>query len=153
MKSTSVGIARYVGSYIKKQIMHRIPEDKGARLIRFINFKPGDRKASSRLAWNNDRAWLWRQKVGQWAREFGMHSMQEISDRCGPRWAYLFQEQILGTHLRNVIYPSLAAAHQAGDLVASHEGRKWNALAEMERSGRTVGTILLRKLEEASYVR
>lgn len=134
VRSTAEGIARYVGSYIKKQILHRIGADKGARLIRFMNYGPGDRKASSRLAWNSDRAWIWRQKVEAWARLFGMCEYDQIAERCGPRWAYVFGSQILGMELdSSTIYPSQAAAVESSRQWIARQATGWNAKMEAER--------------------
>ncbi len=143
VKSTAEGIARYVGGYIKKHVGHRAASDKGKRMIRFLNYGAGDRKASSRLAWNSERSWLWRQKVGVWAKRFKLGSMDDIKDVCGPRWAYLFQQQILGQHLAaDTVAPSERAAVEAIDQWVSYEARIGNAKFG-ERQQQFERTVLL----------
>lgn len=122
VKSNAEGIARYVGSYLKKHVAQRRAEDKGARLVRFVNYGQTERVASSRLAWANDNGWLWRQKVNAWATVLGMHSMEELSERCGPRWAYLFKDQIMGTRL-DAVCPSLRIAMESADATCRREAK------------------------------
>jgi hypothetical protein len=45
VKSNAEGISRYVGKYISKHVTQRRAEDKGARVVRFIGYKPGMRRA------------------------------------------------------------------------------------------------------------
>lgn len=139
--TTAEGIAQYVGSYIGKHVGCRIAEDKGKRLIRFMNYRVGDRKASSRLAWANERSWIWRQKLGAWAMRFGMASMDEIKAEYGPRWAYTFQEDILGMTLPvGTMYPSMAAAVASGEQHQAREQKRATALLSVDdtRCTRTV---------------
>ena len=110
VKSNQEGIARYVGKYISKHVRERLLEDKVARLVRYLGFKPGERTAHTRFAWNSDGAWLWRQKVGAFAREYGLRDLDEISRVCGKRWAWFLQERILEQELHGVVYPSYACA-------------------------------------------
>lgn len=146
--STAEGVARYVGSYIKKQIMHRVPEDRGAKLVRLVNYKPGERKATSRFAWNTERAWLWRQKVATWAKYCGFESMEEVSE-LSPRWAYLFMEQILEMELpAGTVYPSRELAEEDGFRTCAGELRRMNVHLGHNRSGRATASYLLNKERE-----
>jgi hypothetical protein len=99
VKSTAEGIARYVGKYISKHVSQRLPEDKGARVVRFIGYKPGMRRAWCRFSWNTDNGWLWRHKLAAFAKRFGLTDMNQIKRRFGPRWGYHLQAQILGERL------------------------------------------------------
>jgi hypothetical protein len=94
IKSTAWGIARYVGGYVKKHIDKRSPEDKGARVVRFIGFKPGTRRASSRFAWNTVNGWLWRHKVKAFAAKLHVRDYEELRRLFGPRWCYFWQGEI-----------------------------------------------------------
>jgi len=110
VKSTAEGIARYVGKYVSKHIGQRMEADKGARVVRFIGFKPGDRRVSSRFGWNSDGAWLWRRKVEQFCKENRLFGMTDLVRLFGRRWAWHLQALILETELgSDVVYPSLKA--------------------------------------------
>jgi hypothetical protein len=101
-----------VGKYISKHVRERSESDKGARLVRYLGFKPGDRKAHCQFAWNNDNAWLWRNKLGAFAKEHGFSDVGQITSTLGKRWAWFLQERIMRQELRGVVYPSLACARR-----------------------------------------
>lgn len=109
VRSNAEGIARYVGKYISKHIGNRKPEDKGARLVRYFGYRPGQRVAGPAFHWHNDNSWLWRMKLKQWATRKGFKDTDEIKALWGPRWCFLLQNEILAEKLDNVVYPSLAA--------------------------------------------
>ena len=113
VKSTAEGIARYVGKYISKHVTQRLKEDKGARVVRFIGYKPGDRTASCRFSWNSGNAWLWRQKLGAYAKRVGASDMTALKRVYGPRWAYYLKEEILVESLEGVVFPSFTVAQRA----------------------------------------
>ena len=87
VKSTAEGIARYVGKYISKHVTQRLAEDKGARVVRFIGYKPGTRRACCRFAWNTDNGWLWRQKLARFAARQDITNLDHMKRRFGRRWA------------------------------------------------------------------
>lgn len=95
VKSTAEGVARYVGKYISKHVEQREESDKGARVVRFFGYGKGERRASSRFAFNTERAWVWRQKVAIWAARQGVETMAELSQVFGPRWAWFFHDEIM----------------------------------------------------------
>jgi hypothetical protein len=108
VKSTAEGIARYVGKYVSKHIGERSESDKGARVVRFIGYKPGDRKFCSRFAWNTDNSWLWRQKVQAFSARHGLWSYRHLTQIFGKRWAFFLCESILATELSaKVAFPSM----------------------------------------------
>jgi len=116
VKSTAEGIARYVGKYVSKHVGERSEKDKGARVVRFIGYKPGDRKFSSKFSWNTDRAWLWRRKVEAFCHQHGYRNTDDLALDFGPRWAYRLQETILGIKLgEGVVWPSLELGMQLAD--------------------------------------
>jgi hypothetical protein len=107
VKSTAEGIARYVGKYVSKHIGEREESDKGARVVRFIGYKPGERKFCSRFAWNTDNSWLWRQKVKAFSARHGLWSYRHLTQIFGKRWAWFLADSIMATELSaKVAYPS-----------------------------------------------
>ncbi|HEY3853543.1 MAG TPA: hypothetical protein VGO67_04025 [Verrucomicrobiae bacterium] len=111
IKSTAEGISKYVGKYIAKHIDARIEADKGARLVRYLGYRRGERSFHPHMMFNSEHAWLWRQKVNAFASYYGITDMEDFKKRCGPRWCYIFQDAILHTALPpGTVYPSLALA-------------------------------------------
>jgi len=109
VKSTAEGIARYVGKYVSKHISQREERDLGARVVRFIGFKPGDRIAGAQFAWNTDGGWLWRHKLAAWCKSHGIADMDELKAAYGARWAWRLKEEIMATSVGSVSYPSESA--------------------------------------------
>jgi hypothetical protein len=105
VKSNNEGIACYVGKYISKNVRERLLADKGARLVRHIGFKPGDRTARTKFGWNTENAWLWRHKLKAFALRKGFTNTDEIAKIYGPRWCYHLQEEILRERV-NETFPS-----------------------------------------------
>lgn len=116
VKSTVEGIARYVGKYVSKHIEQREERDKGARVVRFIGYRPGDRRISARFAWNTENGWLWRQKVGAWCKSHGIENLGELQERVGPRWAWRLKEEILATRIDGLVFPSREALDRAEEM-------------------------------------
>jgi hypothetical protein len=114
VKSTADGIAYYLGGYIGKHVRHRLDFDKGARLVRYGGYGPGDRKASARLAWNTDNAWLWRHKLAAFAQRMGLKDFADLQKAFGPRWAWHLQGAIIAEHITGV-FPSEAVARRSVD--------------------------------------
>jgi hypothetical protein len=110
VKSNAKGISRYVGKYISKHITQRLAEDKGARVVRFIGYKPWMRHASRKFSWNTTNGWLWRHKVAAFAGRYQLTGMEQMKMFFGPRWAYHLQVQILCQGLEGVVFPSRTAA-------------------------------------------
>ena len=110
VRSCAEGIARYVGKYISKHVRARSGQDKGARLVRYLGYGPGDRRASSRFAWNTDNGWLWRTKLKAFAERNGARSTDDLVKLFGPRWAYRLQAEILAERLDGVVHPSRRCA-------------------------------------------
>lgn len=113
VKSNAEGIARYVGKYISKHVGQRLAQDKGARVVRFIGYKPGTRKASSRFSWNTINGWLWRQKVSAYLKRVGVADLGQLKIFYGHRWAYHLRGEILGETLEDKAFPSHTALQRA----------------------------------------
>jgi hypothetical protein len=112
VKSTAEGIARYVGKYVSKHVGQRLQEDKGSRVVRFIGFKAGDRRCSSRFSWNTDNAWLWRHKLKAWAARQDIEDTDQLKALFGPRWAHFLAPTILAMPIEDC-FPSQTAAMKA----------------------------------------
>lgn len=110
VKSNAEGISRYVGKYISKHVTQRRAEDKGARVVRFIGYKPGMRRACCRFSWNTDNAWLWRHKTAMFAARHGLKDIGQMKKFFGSRWAYRLQKRIIGEYLEGLVFPSRKAA-------------------------------------------
>lgn len=87
------GAARYVAKYITKATETRLPEDKGARLVRFIGYtKQGEGTSRVRLstgwAWNTKGARVQRAKFAWAARRMGLVDEDEAKEVLGRHWAY-----------------------------------------------------------------
>lgn len=88
IKKTADGIAKYVGKYVAKHIGQRLPEDKGARLVRYSR---GTNRASTRFAWNTLGAYMWRAKLGTFCRMLALNSdnyQQFLKEWFGRNWVY-----------------------------------------------------------------
>ena len=98
IKSTSEGIARYVGKYISKNVQNRPVEDKGTRLV---NYSGDSRNASTRFMLVNEGSLNWRNKTKVFckliAKAKGLPPLNpdNISKYLGKRWAYEWREFIL----------------------------------------------------------
>lgn len=98
VKSTSEGIARYVGKYISKNVQNRPVDDKGTRLV---NYSGDSRNSSTRFMLLNEGSENWRNKVKIFskliAKAKGLPPLNErnISIHLGKRWAYEWREFIL----------------------------------------------------------
>ncbi len=101
IKTNADGISYYVGGYIRKHLENRLPEDKGARLIRFIGYKPGDRAVSRKFSWNSDGGWLWRQKAKIFSQndDLPLPNAGALLQKYGPRWAFILQDKIFETRM------------------------------------------------------
>ena len=102
MRENGEALGRYLGAYLQKDWMHRWPEDKGARCVRYFGHwskeprRQGDRRRgppfNSRFGWMTPRSRAWREMVKQTVmvlRYNGAQFTEEtIKDVLGPRWAW-----------------------------------------------------------------
>ena len=142
VKSCAEGIARYVGKYISKHVRERVEGDKGARLVRYLGFGQGGRKASCRFGWNNDNGWLWRHKLATYAERNGARDTEDLVKIFGPRWAYRLQGEILAERIDEV-HPSRRVAERSYALHANAEGAREVARERYERGKTFARTIQL----------
>ena len=111
VKSTADGIARYVGKYLAKHIGNRLQSDKGARVIRFLGFRPEQRKANRKFSWNTTGGWLWRMKLKEFCRLHHFADTSAVGRKFGPRWAYHLQDMIARTVLpAGIVYRNQSVA-------------------------------------------
>jgi len=97
VRSTSEGIAKYVGKYISKHIEKRIDLDKGVRLVAYSK---GARHATTRFSWASKGSAEWRRKVATFVGAnhayglIGEPTFAGMREVFGPRWCYRFREQV-----------------------------------------------------------
>jgi hypothetical protein len=99
IKKTAEGIAKYVGKYISKHISQRLPEDKGARLVRYSK---GTNRVGTRFAWASPGAGMWRAKLGTFCRMMNLNSdnyTQFLGEWFGKNWVYHLRPLILSIKL------------------------------------------------------
>jgi hypothetical protein len=99
VRSTIEGIAKYVGKYIAKNIESRLPEDKGARLVRYSK---GSKAGNNRFMFHSEGSSEWRRKVAIFVEilkhrypDETIEELTDISRLIGKRWAYRNREYIL----------------------------------------------------------
>ncbi len=88
IKKTADGVAKYISKYVAKHIGQRLPDDKGARLVRYSR---GTNRASTGFAWNTLGAYMWRAKLGTFCRMLGLSSdnyQQFLKEWFGRNWVY-----------------------------------------------------------------
>ncbi len=102
MRENGEALGRYLGTYLRKDWEHRLPEDKGARCIRYFGHWSKDRKQpgerpkppvyNSRTGWLTPRARVWREMVKQVVivlKSKGANITEEnMKDIAGRRWAW-----------------------------------------------------------------
>ncbi len=94
IKKTADGVANYISKYISKHIGQRLPEDKGARLVRYS--KQANR-VGIRFSWVTPGAFMWRAKLGAFCRMLKLtpdNYKECLREWFGRNWVY---------HLRPVI--------------------------------------------------
>jgi hypothetical protein len=102
MRENGEALGRYLGTYLRKDWEHRLPEDKGARCLRYFGHwsktpkQPGERPAKppfgSQVGWLTPRACAWREMVKQMVIVLNSKgaNLTEVSmkDIAGQRWAW-----------------------------------------------------------------
>jgi len=95
VKSTSEGIAFYVGKYVSKHVDGRRPEDKGVRLV---EYGKAARNWNSRFAWHTPKAQYFRQKVAAIAKEIQVED-GGMAKALGTNWSFKYRFEIRRTIL------------------------------------------------------
>jgi hypothetical protein len=102
MRENGEALGRYFGAYLGKDWEHRLPEDKGARCVRYFGhwsktarIKGARRKGppfNSRFGWMTPRARAWRELVKQVVLVLNSQGANigeaSIKDILGPKWAW-----------------------------------------------------------------
>ena len=129
IKKTAEGVAKYVGKYIAKHIGQRLPEDKGARLVRYSK---GTNPVGIRFSWASPGGYMWRSKLGTFCRMLGLNPDNHktfLKEWFGKNWVY---------HLRPLIDSiKLPEFHQPKESVESLHAAWAVALTERERFCKT----------------
>jgi hypothetical protein len=125
VKSTVEGVARYVGKYLAKHVRQRSAFDKGARVVRFLGYKLGDRTASTRFSWNTENGWLWRHKLKAFCKHYGLSTTDKLKEIFGSRWCYFLQGEIMAMQVTDC-HPSERCAMKS----MAARGAYWNGLAQ-----------------------
>ena len=98
IKSTSEGIAKYVGKYIGKSIAQRQQQDKGVRLV---EYGKASRVATSKFTFVSEGSAVWRRKIATFAKivarahDLPCNDLSHLSQILGSKWAYNNREFIL----------------------------------------------------------
>jgi hypothetical protein len=88
IKKTAAGVAKYVGKYVAKHIGQRLPEDKGARLVRYSKLT---NRIGIQFTWASSGAYMWRSKLGEFCRMLGLNSdnyKKSLKEWFGKNWVY-----------------------------------------------------------------
>ncbi len=88
VKSTADAVAKYLGKYISKHLGQRLPEDKGARLVRYSK---GTNRVGTRFSWVSPGAYMWRSKLGAFCRMLNLNSdnyKEFLKEWFGRNWVY-----------------------------------------------------------------
>jgi hypothetical protein len=102
MKSNGEALGRYLGKYLSKDWDARLPEDKGARCVRYFGHwsketnRKGERKKAppnkARFGWLTTRARIWREMLKQVVTVLNYNGAElteeNIKDKLGHRWAW-----------------------------------------------------------------
>lgn len=88
IRKTAEGVAKYVGKYIGKHIGQRLPEDKGARLVRYSK---GTNVFGTCFSWVSPGATQWRTKLGALCRRLNYtpeNYQERLREDFGKNWVY-----------------------------------------------------------------
>ncbi|HWD20818.1 MAG TPA: hypothetical protein VHB20_16240 [Verrucomicrobiae bacterium] len=102
MRENGTALGRYLGEYLRKDWESRLPEDKGARCVRYFGHwsadpqRKGECKATpphkGRFGWMTPRARAWREMVKQTVIVLNHNGAklteQNFKDAVGRRWAW-----------------------------------------------------------------
>jgi hypothetical protein len=141
--STPQALAVYVSKYISKGFEHRLPEDKGMRLVG--STRNVSRVCNERFSWANGGGKLHRLKLGIVAGWFDIASLDGFAEQFGSKWAYH-----LGPVLRDLdlpYYEDMKLAKLDGWDLQDKNGEPW-PLPDLTLSAENVGRSHLR-----AYVR
>jgi hypothetical protein len=110
IRSTAEGVAKYVGKYVAKHIGQRLPEDKGARLVRYSK---GANRVGTRFSWATNGAAMWRAKLGAFCRTLGLapeNHAERLRQWYGPHWVHRLRPLIASIKLPEFYPPEESQA-------------------------------------------
>jgi hypothetical protein len=102
MRENGEALGRYLGEYLRKDWEHRLPEDKGARCVRYFGHWSNEPRRKeeraktaphkARFGWMTSRACAWREMVKQAVTVLNYKGAkiteENIKDTLGPKWAW-----------------------------------------------------------------
>jgi hypothetical protein len=101
IRKTAEGVAKYVGKYVAKHIGQRLPEDKGAKLVRYSK---GANRVNNQFGWASVGAFMWRNKVGAFCKMFRLNEdnyKPALQEWFGKNWVYVLRPVIESIKLPN----------------------------------------------------
>lgn len=142
IRSNAVGIGRYMGEYLIKDWLARLPEDHGMRGIRYLGHwssRPQNGARRSRpcmgvFGWATPKARAWRAMLAQMAvvveaREKLKLTPENIAQKWGKRWAWRFNKAVQGIQFvaEDSMPPALQDAihtHNCGVIISCGEAAR-----------------------------
>lgn len=125
IRRTAAGVAKYVGKYVGKHIGQRLPEDKGARLVRYSK---GTNVIGTRFSWVTRGASHWRTKLGALCQRLNYtpdNYEARLREDFGKNWVHQLRPLVEGIKLPEF--------HPAEECRASLTAAWLTALNERER--------------------
>jgi len=119
------------------QCCHARSERSGARRVRYINFKPGERVANSHFQFVTEATATWRRGLAKFARSNGFRNMEEIKEAHGPRWCYWLQDAILG-------YADLTISEEQAEWARRHRLKLFDRIYSIPTRGFTAAVSVFR---------
>ena len=95
LKKNAEAVGKYMAKYLAKGLENRGTWEKGARLVSYIGFQPGDKACSGQFALWTQGNWSWRWKAADFAKLHGIKDIGGFKDRFGAKWSFKLKEQIL----------------------------------------------------------
>jgi len=129
VKTNAAGVSKYIAKYIAKHIENRLPEDKGARLVRYSR---GARIGTTNFMFNSPGSKLWRENVALVAEKVHQdntrrrphfieandptrlkvpdiqerpRNLDDMTRMLGPRWAFRNREEIINIRIPHAQVP------------------------------------------------
>jgi len=156
MKANSEALGCYLGKYLTKGWEHRLPEDKGARCLRYFgHWSKTTRRPSQKrercpngyeFGWNKPKARAWREKIKQvvtvLASKGTVLNEDNVKAIVGPRWAWkaakLFESVCFrigdwqDPELRKVLVEHNEEVRGRWQKTGCHPLRKYREVAELK---------------------
>jgi hypothetical protein len=136
VRTNAQAVSRYLSKYFTKGIENRKEWAKGARLVRYMGYRKGQRRCSMKFGYNTTGSWVYRHKLKWYCHGRGIPNYEMLPERLGRRWAYNHKADIAATVIREAFlsleHLELAQRWEAPFVQARMDARKlWE-----KRSGR-----------------